>query len=169
MPFLGIVKRYHRLPRIFVISFACFIASLLAIAQVNLKFRMLNGYSLTSDAPVNKGKPTLFVFEQSETLDRVFQPVHRADRPNFSKEMVVGVALAPTNTPPKLSISKVFVQDSVLTVRYVRMTDTTLTKNPQPVKVSPTLLVAIPKQSVLKTRLIENGKVVQTLEKHEAN
>jgi hypothetical protein len=130
---------------------------------------MLNGYSLTNDAPVNKGKPTLFVFEQSETLDRVFQPANRADRANFNKEMVVGVALSPTNTPPKLSVSKVFVQDSVLTVRYVRMTDTTLTKNPQSVKSQPTLLVAIPKQAVLKTRLIENGKVIQTLEKHETD
>ncbi|GAB3540459.1 hypothetical protein [Spirosoma fluminis] len=168
MPFLGIKKRNQRLFRISFLSLTCLTISLLAIAQINLKYRLLNGYTLSTDAPVNKGKPTLFVFEQSETLDKVFQPAHRADRPNFTKEMVVGIALSPTSTPPKISVSKVFVQDSVLTVRYVRMADTTLIKAPLPTKVQPTLLVAIPKQRVLKTRLIENGKVIQTLQKREA-
>jgi len=145
--------------------------SLLALAQVTLKYRMLNGYSLSSDAPVNKDKPTLFVFEQAETFGQVFNPAavnRRSDQPDFNKEMLIGVTVPPTTTPPKLSISKVFVQDSMLTVRYVRLTDTTEAKTPQSFTSQPTLLLAIPRQTVLKTRLVENGKVVQTIRKRES-
>ncbi len=145
--------------------------SLFALAQVNLKYRLLNGYFLSNEASVNKGKPTLFVFEQAETFGQVFQPAttmsRKADVPNFDKEMAIGIALSPTKTPPKLSISKVFVQDSTLTVRYIRMTDTTLTKSPQSFTSQPILLFTIPKQTVLKTKLVENGKVVQTIKKRE--
>ncbi len=149
--------------------------SLFALAQVNLKYRMLSGYVLSSDAPVNKGKPTLFVFEQPETFWQVFKPAasglaavvsKRADQANFNKEMVIGVAIPPTNKPPKLSISKVFVQDSTLTVRYIRLKDTT-SAAPQLVMSQPILVVAIPKQTVLRTRLVENGKVIQTLRKRD--
>ena len=131
---------------------------------------MLNGYSLSSDAPVNKSKPTLFVFEQAETFGQAFRPEvgsKRPDRTDFTKELVIGVVLPPTNTPPQLAISKVFVQDSMLTVRYIRMTDTTAAKTPQSFTSQPTLLLAIPKQTVLRTRLVENGKVVQTIRKRE--
>jgi hypothetical protein len=149
--------------------------SFFALAQVTLKYRMLNGYVLSSDAPVNKGKPTLFVFEQSETFWQVFKPAasglaavvsKRADQANFNKEMVIGVAIPPTNKPPKISISKVFVQDSTLTVRYIRLKDTTSTTS-QLTLAQPILVVAIPKQTVLRTRLVENGKVIQTLRKRD--
>ncbi|GAB3890001.1 hypothetical protein GCM10028825_25820 [Spirosoma agri] len=143
--------------------------SLVTLAQVTLKYRVLNGYFLSSEAPVNKGKPTLFVFEQADTFADVFKPAttmsRRPDMPNFNKEMVVGITLPATNKPPKLSISRVFVQDSVMTVRYIRIADTTLTKTPQSFTSQPMLLVAIPAQVVLSTRLIENGKVVLTLKK----
>lgn len=134
---------------------------------------MLNGYSLTSDAPVNKGKPTLFVFEQTETFGQVFKPGienKRSDQANFSKEMIIGVVIPPTSKPPKLSISKVFVQDSMLTVRYISIKDTTTDREqqPQPTMSQPTLLLAIPRQTVLRTRLVENGKVVQTIKKRES-
>lgn len=134
---------------------------------------MLNGYSLSSDAPVNKGKPTLFVFEQAETFGQVFKPVEggrRPDQANFGKEMIIGVVIPPTGKPPKLSISKVFVQDSMLTVRYISIKDTTTDRDPQ-IQLTmsqPTLLLSIPKQTVLRTRLVENGKVVQTIKKRES-
>ncbi|WP_227687281.1 hypothetical protein [Spirosoma arboris] len=146
------------------------ILSLVTLAQVNLTYRLLNGYFLSNDAPINKGKPTLFVFEQAETFDQVVKPAATNKRPdviNFAKEMVIGVALSPTNKPPKLSVSKVFVQDSILTVRYIRIADTTLTHNPQSFTSQPMLLFAIPKQTILKTKLVENGKVVQLVKKHE--
>ncbi|MFD2935573.1 hypothetical protein [Spirosoma flavum] len=158
--------RHLRVP-LFVAASLSF--SLFALAQVNLKYRLLNGYFLSNDAPVSKGKPTLFVFEQADTFGQVFQPAttmsKKPDVPNFDKEMAIGIALPPTKTPPKLSISKVFVQDSILTVRYIRMADTTLTKSPQSFTSQPMLLFTIPKQKVLKTKLVENGKVVQTPKK----
>ncbi|WP_245776755.1 hypothetical protein [Spirosoma endophyticum] len=130
---------------------------------------MLTGYFLSNEAPVNKSKPTLFIFERADTFEKLFQPATTTSRkptvPNFNKEMVVGIALPPTNKPPRLSVSKVFVQDSVLTVRYIRLADTTLTKNPQSFTSQPMLLLAIPKQNVLKTKLVENGKVVETRKK----
>lgn len=159
---------------VFFLSIFLF-TSFLALAQVTLKYRMLNGYVLSSDAPVNKGKPTLFVFEQSETFWQVFRPAasglaavvsKRPDQANFNREMVIGITIPPTNKPPKLSISKVFVQDSMLTVRYIRMKDTT-SADPKAIMSQPVLVVAIPKQTVLRTRLVENGKVIQTLRKRE--
>ena len=166
MPLFDPVTHRFRTPLFFVI---CLFVSVFTLAQVNLKYRLLNGYFLSSEAPVNKGKPTLFVFGQNDTFGQVFQPAttmnRKPDLPNFEKEMVIGVALPPTKTPPKLSVSKVFVQDSTLTVRYVRMADTTLTKNPQSFTTQPMLLFTIPKQTVLKTKLVENGKVIQTIKK----
>ncbi|MCX6218686.1 MAG: hypothetical protein NT073_29855 [Spirosoma sp.] len=155
-----------------------FIASLslsfFALAQTNLKYRLLTGYLLNSNATLTKGKPTLFVFEQDDTFKQVFQQAaptgkRKADAPNFDREMAIGIALAPTKTPPKLSISRVFVQDSTLTVRYIRMVDTTVTKSPLQSPAQPLLLLSIPKQTVLKTRLVENGKVIQTIKKRDTN
>lgn len=165
----SLFNRYSRVLFFVAISLSC---SLFALAQVNLKYRLLTGYLLSDDAPVSKGKPGLFVFEQDETFRQVFQlpstgPKRKADAPNFDKEMVIGIALTPTKTPPKLSVSRVFVQDSTLTVRYIRIADTTLTRTPLASSVQPTLLLTIPKQAVLKTRLVENGKVVQTLKKRD--
>lgn len=161
-------SRRLRIPLISAISL---IFSLVTIAQINLSFHLLTGYFMSNEAPVNKGKPTLFVFEQAETFGQVFKPAttqsKRPDAVNFTKEMAIGIALPPTNKPPKLSVSKVFVQDSVLTVRYIRVTDTTLTNNPQSFTSQPILLFAIPKQAVLKTKLVENGKVVQLIKKRE--
>lgn len=166
MSFFASFQRRLRTP---FVAAACLLVSLVTLAQVTLKHRVLNGYFLSTEAPVNKGKPTLFVFEQAETFADVFKPAttmnRRPDVPNFNKEMVVGIALPATNKPPKLSISRVFVQDSVMTVRYIRIADTTLAKTPQSFTSQPMLLVAIPAQAVLSTRLIENGKVVLTLKK----
>ncbi|QHV98819.1 hypothetical protein GJR95_29125 [Spirosoma endbachense] len=172
MSFFASFQRRLRVPFLSTFFVAClFLISLVALAQVTLKYRMLNGYFLSNDAPVNKGKPTLFVFEQAETFEKVFKPAttmsKRPDVPNFNKEMVVGIALPATNKPPKLSISRVFVQDSVMTIRYIRMADTTLNKTPLSFTTQPMLLVALPTQSVLSTRLIENGKVVLTLKKQD--
>ncbi|QDK82523.1 hypothetical protein EXU85_29510 [Spirosoma sp. KCTC 42546] len=168
MPLFASSRRRLRISFIIAISL---IFSLVTVAQLNLTYHLLNGYFLSSDAPVNKGKPTLFVFEQAETFGNVFKPAttmsKRPDAVNFTKEMAIGIALPPTNKPPKLSVSKVFVQDSVLTVRYIRIADTTLTNNPQSFTSQPILLFAIPKQVVLKTKLVENGKVVQLLKKRE--
>ena len=171
MLFSSFSKSRFRTTSAFSFFAICFFFSLFTLAQVTLTYRMLNGYELSSEAPVNKGKPTLFVFEQAETFAQVFKPAasSRPTAPNFNKEMVVGIALPPTNKPPKLSVSKVFVQDSVLTVRYIRMADTTLTKNPQSFTTQPMLVLSVPKQAVLKTKLVENGKVVQTIRKEEAN
>lgn len=169
MPLFAFSKNHYRIP-LLVITGLFF--SLLTLAQVNLKYRLLSGYLLSPDAPVTKGKPTLFVFEQEATFGQVFQLVPNAinrkrDAPNFDKEMAIGVALPATKTPPNLSISKVFVQDSTLTVRYIRIADTTRTNSPLTEATYPILLVMIPKQTVLKTRLVENGKVVQTLKKRD--
>lgn len=170
MPFPASSKNHSRLVRTLLSVLICLLISLFALAQVNLKYRLLHAYLLSSDAPANKDKPTLFVFEQAETFGQVFQPTGTPKRsdpaPDFRKEMVIGVAIPPTNKPPQLSISKVFVQDSMLTVRYIRIKDTT-DREPQPFPSQPTLLLAIPKQTVLKTRLVENGKVVQTIKKRE--
>jgi hypothetical protein len=169
MPLFASLKRHYRTP-IFV--FISLFFSLLSLAQITLKHRSINGYSLSADATVNKGKPTLFVFEQAETFGQVFQPApntpnRKRDALNFDKEMAIGIALTPTRTPPKLSISKVFVQDSTLTVRYILIADTTLVNSPLDEATRPLLLIAIPKQTVIKTKLIENGKVVQTLKKRD--
>lgn len=163
MPFFALVSRRVRTPLFVVISL---IFSIVAIAQNNLVHRLLTGYFLSADAPLNKGKTTLFVVDQADRFTELFHPAATSKKPdavNFTKEMVIGIALPPTNKPPKLSISRVFVQDSVLTVRYIRMKDTTLTNNPQPFISQPMLLFAIPKQSVLKTKLVENGRLIQTL------
>ncbi|CAN5643283.1 hypothetical protein BH09BAC4_BH09BAC4_47160 [soil metagenome] len=162
-------KSRFRTSRFLLFFATCLFLSLFTLAQVTLTHRMLTGYFLSNEAPVNKSKPTLFVFEQADTFEKVFQPATTGSRkptvPNFNKEMVVGIALPSTNKPPRLSVSKVFVQDSVLTVRYIRLADTTLTKNPQSFTSQPMLLLAIPKQNVLKTKLVENGKVVETRKK----
>ncbi|SOD92780.1 hypothetical protein [Spirosoma fluviale] len=165
---------FNRSFRVLLFTIASLYSSLFALAQTNLKYRLLTGYLLNSDAPVTKGKPTLFVFEQDDTFKQVFQqaataPKRKADAPNFEREMAIGIALPPTKTPPKLSISRVFVQDSTLTVRYIRMVDTTVTKSPLQSAAQPMLLLSIPKQTVLRTRLVENGKVVQTVKKRETN
>ena len=167
MSFFTSIKFRSRLPFLFFISL---FVSVVAFAQVTLQYRLLTGYFLSNDAPINKGKPTLFTFDQADAFGEVFEPATTSKRPdavNFAKETVVGIALPPTNKPPKLSISRVFVQDSILTVRYIRLKDTTLTNNPQSFTSQPMLLLAIPKQAVLKTRLIENGKVVMTVKKQE--
>ena len=182
MPFLSSSTNRLRLPTSLVLLGIFLIASLLTLAQVNLKYRMLTGYTVSKEAALNKSKPTLFVFEQPETFGQVFQPAApgsgRYDRsrtggpaepaPNFTREMLIGVAIPPTKTPPKISISKVFVQDSTLTVRFISIVDTTASKNSQSFTSQPTLVLAIPKQRVLSTRLIENGKVVQTIKKRES-
>jgi hypothetical protein len=162
-------KSKYRFLRFVSLVSICLLISLFTLAQINLTYRLLRGYVLNSDASVNRGKPTLFIFEQADQLEQTFKfssaQVKRSDVPDFAKEMVVGIAIPSTRTPPKLSVSRVFVQDSVLTIRYVRMADTSAIKNPQTVNTQPTLLLAIPKQTVLKTRLIENGKVVQIIQK----
>lgn len=169
MPVTVTKKRYYRVTRFVSFLIVSLLVSLFALAQVNIRFRMLTGYTLSSDARTNKGRPTLFVFEQEETMADVFKPAaagnQRSGQPNFNKEMVIGIAVASTTKPLKLSVSRVFVQDSTLTVRYVSMTDTTQPKPSAPVQ--PTLLLSIPKQTVLKTRLVENGKVVQTIQKRD--
>lgn len=172
MPFFKSVTRCLRVPRFLLCVSFCSFVSLFALAQVTLRFRLLSGYALNADAPVNKGKPTLFIFEQDETFRQVFKQTtatgNRSDRsagpaPNFDREMVLGIATPATGTPPKLTVSKVFVQDSTLTVRYIRVADTT--KTASATITQPMLLLAIPKQTVLKTKLVENGKVVQTIQK----
>lgn len=171
MPLLNSIKRQLRVP--FFVA-VCLFCSLFALAQVTLTYRSLNGYFLSDDAPINKGKPTLFVFEQADTFGQVLKPAtnKRPDGINFDKEMAICITLPPTSKPPKLSVSKVFVQDSTLTIRYIRIADTTTTadrttNNPPSLTTQPMLLVSIPKQAVLKTRLVENGKVVQTMKKRE--
>lgn len=132
---------------------------------------MLNGYALNDDAPLTKGKPTLFVLDQADAFEKVFKPAQtagkRPDVPNFSRETAIGIVLPPSTKPPRVSISRVFVQDSVLNVRYIRIKDTTSNKTPLATPIQPTLLLAIPTQKVLKTRLIENGKVIVTLRTKE--
>jgi hypothetical protein len=141
--------------------------SLLTLAQVNLKYRLLSDYVLSPDASVNKTKTSLYIFDDAESLNKIFTRSTPATRQttalNFTKETAIGIVLPPTNTPPKISVSRVFVQDSTLTIRYIRMKDTSQTKTVQSVKIQPTLLLAIPRQMVLKTRLIENGKLIQTI------
>lgn len=171
MPLFALITKLSRTHRFLIFCATFLLINAFALAQVVLKFRLLNGYFLSDDAPVNKGKPTLFVFERAETFGPVFQAAtvqgKRPDQPNFAKEMVIGVALPPTNTPAKVLISKVFVQDCTLTVRYISMTDTALIARPQSFVSRPILLLAIPKQTVLKSRLVENGKVVQTIKRRE--
>lgn len=168
MSFFAFVNRIKRF--VFFALISLFL-SILALAQVNLTFRVLSGYFLSNQEPINKTKPTLFVLDESDEFNKVFKPAatstKRPDKVNFARETVLGIALPPTNKPPKLSISRVFVQDSVLTVRYIRMKDTTLTSNPQSFTSQPLLLLTIPKQNFLKTKLVENGKVVLTMKKSD--
>jgi len=162
--FASSINRF-RVPR-FLVFFAIFLSvSLFALAQAPIKYRLLNGYFINNDAPLNKGKTTLFVFDQADAFGEVFQSAtgRKADPVNFEKEVAVGIAIPPTHTPPRLSISRVFVQDSTLTIRYIRQADTTLAKQPLTFAAQPILVVAIPKQTVLRTRLIENGRLVQTI------
>ncbi len=140
--------------------------SLVALAQVTLKYRLLANYTVSDDAAVGKSKPTLLLLEQADEFRDVFKPDDTGKRPtpvNFTKETAIGIVIPPTTKPPKLSVSRVFVQDSVLTIRYIRLKDTTVINHPLPAAIQPMLLLSIPKQTVLKTRLIENGKVVQTI------
>lgn len=168
-------KVWFRVLPLFLVSLVFCLTNPLTWAQVILTYRPLTGFLLSADAPVNHDKPTLLVFEAADAFARAFRPAPAPGKrpgqivatPDFSKDMVVGVALPPTSRPPKLAIRKVFVQDSTLTVRYVRLTDTTLANRPLPFPIQPTLLLAIPKQTVLKTKLVENGKVVQVLKQAE--
>lgn len=169
MSSFSLLERRLRTPLFIAIGL---LSSLFVLAQVNLKYRLLTDYTLTTDAPVAKGKPTLFVFEQADTFNQRFQATsngssRKHDVPNFDKEMAIGIALPATKIPPKLSVSRLFVQDSTLTVRYIRVADTARIKSPLSESVNPLLLVVIPKQTVLKTKLVENGKVVQTMKKWE--
>ncbi|WP_026308890.1 hypothetical protein [Spirosoma spitsbergense] len=160
--FVRIISRF-RVP-LFLVAGLFF--SLVALAQVTLKYRLLTSYMLNADASVNKGRSTLLVFEQADEFRKAFKPDDTGKRPspvNFTKETAIGIVIPPTSKPPKLSVSRVFVQDSVLTIRYIRLKDTTVINHPLPAAIQPMLLLAIPKQTVLKTRLIENGKVVQTI------
>ena len=165
MPSFAISINRFRVPRFLVFSVIFLSVSLFALAQLPVKYRLLNGYFISNDAPLNKGKTTLFVFEQADAFSKVFQTANgkKADPVNFEKEVAVGIAIPPTRMPPRLSISRVFVQDSSLTIRYIRQADTTLAKQPLTFATQPILVVAIPKQTVLRTRLIENGRLVQTI------
>ncbi|GAB3746678.1 hypothetical protein GCM10028817_02870 [Spirosoma pomorum] len=140
---------------------------MLTVAQVTLRYRLLSDYVLAPEASVNKTKTSLYLFEDAESLNKLFTratPVSKKTiAPNFTKETAIGIVLASTSTPPKISVSRVFVQDSTLTIRYIRMKDTSQTKIVQSEKIQPTLLLTIPRQTVLKTRLIENGKLIQTI------
>jgi len=165
MRFLASLTTRSRVSR-FVPLFVIFLSvSLFALAQLPVKYRLLNGYFINNDAPLNKGKTTLFVFDEAGAFAEVFQTAtgKKADPVNFEKEIAVGIAVPPTRTPPRLSISRVFVQDSTLTIRYIRQTDTTLAKQPLTFTTQPILVVALPKQTVLRTRLVENGRVIQTI------
>ncbi|QJD77355.1 hypothetical protein [Spirosoma rhododendri] len=159
--------RSFRFPLVFVL---CLSISLLTLAQTNLTFRLFGGYLLSTDAPVNKGKATLFIFNDADAFSAVFKPAtttnRRPDAPNFKRDMVVGIVTPATSKPPRLSVSRVFVQDSILTVRYIRLADTA--KTAQSFVAQPLLLLSIPRQTVLRTRLIENGKVVQTIKQTES-
>ena len=175
MPLFAWINRRVNGSFFFLIFPTSLFFSVFSFAQLNLTYRLLQGYILNTDAPVNKGKPTLFMIDQADEFSQIVKPATTGRRPavpNFTKDMVIGVALPATTKPSKLSISRVFVQDSILTVRYIRMKDTTTTadrpaSNDQSSTSNPFLLVAIPKQTVLKTRLIENGKVVLTVRKKE--
>ena len=163
MSFFAPVITRFRVPLLLSIGL---LLSLVALAQVTLKYRLLGNYALTTDATASRGRATLLVVDQADEFSKAFKPDETGKRPspvNFAKETAIGIIIPPTTKPPKLSVSRVFVQDSVLTVRYIRLKDTTVINHPLPATVQPMLLVAIPKQSVLKTRLIENGKVVQTI------
>ncbi len=160
--FARIISRF-RVPLFLVIGL---FFSLVALAQVALNYRLLTSYTLDADASVGKERPTLLLFEQADEFRKVFKPDDTGKRPtpiNFMKETAIGIVIPPTSKPPKLSVSRVFVQDSVLTIRYIRLKDTTAINHPLPATIQPMLLLSIPKQTVLKTRLIENGKVVQTI------
>jgi hypothetical protein len=163
MSFLARIISRFRVPLFLVIGL---FFSLVALAQVTLKYRLLASYMLNADASVNKERPTLLLFEQADEFRKAVKPDDSGKRlspVNFTRETAIGIVIPPTSKPPKLSVSRVFVQDSILTVRYIRLKDTTVINNPLPAAVQPLLLLAIPKQIVLKTRLIENGKVVQTI------
>jgi hypothetical protein len=170
MPFSIHSQRLSRFLRLPLIVSICLSISLLTLAQTNLTFRLFGGYLLSTDATVNKGKATLFIFHDAEAFNNVFKPAATTNRspdvPNFKRDMVVGIVTPATSKPPRLSVSRVFVQDSILTVRYIRLADTT--KTVQPFVAQPLLLLSIPKQTVLRTRLIENGKVVQTIKHKDA-
>lgn len=161
------LSRFFRISSVFIL---CLSISLLTLAQTNLTFRLFGGYLLSTDASVNKGKATLFIFNDADAFNTVFKPAattnRRPDAPNFRQDMVVGIVTPATSKPPRLSVSRVFVQDSTLTVRYIRLADTA--KNAQPSVAQPLLLLSIPKQTVLRTRLIENGKVVQTVKQTDS-
>lgn len=170
MLFFSVRRRVTRFYRLSFLLLLFLSVSLLALAQTNLSFHLLSGYLLSTDAKVNKGKATLFVFQEAETFASTFTPAtttsKRPEVPNFKRDMVIGIATPATSKPPRLSVSRVFVQDSTLTVRYIRLADTT--RQTQTFVVQPTLLFSIPKQTVLRTRLIENGKVVQTIKQTES-
>lgn len=165
MPSFALSINKFRVFRFVILAVIFLLVSLFALAQIPVKYRLLNGYFISNDAPVNKGKTTLFVFDEAESFRNVFQSAtgKKADPVNFEKEVAVGIAVPPTHTPPRLSISRVFVQDSTLTIRYIRQADTTLAKQPLTFAAQPILVVAVPKQTVLRTRLIENGRVMQTI------
>lgn len=168
MLFVASSQNRVRVRRLLIFLFVSCLVSIAAIEQTTLRFRLLHGYSLRDSTSANKGRTTLLLCEQADTFGQLFAPTatgQRLDSPNFSEEMVAGIALPATRTPPKLSVSRVLVQDSTLTIRYIRQADSTLQKHPLTVATQPLLLVAFPKQTVLRTRLIENGRVVQTIRK----
>lgn len=175
MPLFAWISRRVAVLSFSILFFTSLFFSIVSVAQLNLAYRLLQDYFLSTDAPVSKGKPTLFMVGQADEFSQLFKPAttgRRPATPNFARDMVVGIALPATTKSPKLSVSRVFVQDSILTVRYIRMNDTTTTADrlinrEQPPTSHPLLLVAIPKQTVLKTRLIENGKVVLTVRKDD--
>ncbi len=165
MPLFASSTNRFPISRFLILSVLFLSVSLLALAQLPVKYRLLNGYFINNDAPLNKGKTTLFVFDQADAFSEVFQTAtgKKADPVNFEKEIAIGIAVPPTRIPPRLSISRVFVQDSTLTIRYIKQADTTLAKQPLTFTAQPILIVAVPRQTVLRTRLIENGRVIQTI------
>lgn len=163
MSFFALVTARFRFPLLLAIGL---FFSLVALAQVTLKYRLLTNYMLSADASVSKERATLLMFDQADEFSKSLKPDDTGKRPspvNFTKETAIGIIIPPTSKPPKLSVSRVFVQDSILTVRYIRLKDTTVINHPLSAAIQPMLILAIPKQTVLKTRLIENGKVVQTI------
>ncbi|MBD2702039.1 hypothetical protein IC229_15420 [Spirosoma sp. BT702] len=174
MSFFASFRQSPRFRFFSVLAVFSLLLSVITLAQINLTHRLLTAYTLNTDAKLTRGKPTLLMLEQADDFEKAFTPdatetssKKKSNVPNFTKETAIGIVLPSTNKPPKLAVSRVFVQDSTLTIRYIRMTDTTLTKNPLPTAVHPTLLFTIPKQTVLKTRLIENGKVVHIVKKQD--
>lgn len=92
-----------------------------------LNFKPLDGYFYRNDAPSVLGVATLLIFRSQAEFEARVHPAATMGRPleqpDFSKEIVVGLVMPPTDHPTELAIKRVKKKYDDLIVYYHRKLD----------------------------------------------